>query len=205
MKLLAEDVRALLAHLRIERVAVAGLSMGGYLAFEVCRQAPGLFRGLALCDTKAGADTRRGRGRARGLREERPRARARLGGRPDDAEAPQAAARPGRGRRRCATSSATARRPAWRPPSAAWRGAPTPPPRSPPSRCPTLVVVGEEDGLTPPAESEKLAAAVKGAPAGADPRRRPPPLPREPGRLHGRPGGLRGGAPGVTAPSAWRW
>jgi pimeloyl-ACP methyl ester carboxylesterase len=29
--------------------------------------------------------------------------------------------------------------------------------------CPTLVVVGEKDGLIPPAESDKMAAAVKGA------------------------------------------
>jgi pimeloyl-ACP methyl ester carboxylesterase len=29
--------------------------------------------------------------------------------------------------------------------------------------CPTLVIVGAEDTLTPPAESEKLAKAVKGA------------------------------------------
>ena len=61
MDLLAQDVRALLAHLRVERAAVAGLSMGGYLAFELYRQAPALFRGLALCDTKAGADTDEGR------------------------------------------------------------------------------------------------------------------------------------------------
>src|SRR5512146_3030415 len=60
LDLLAQDVRALLAHLRIERAAVAGLSMGGYLSFELYRQAPALFRGLALCDTKAGADTEEG-------------------------------------------------------------------------------------------------------------------------------------------------
>jgi pimeloyl-ACP methyl ester carboxylesterase len=29
--------------------------------------------------------------------------------------------------------------------------------------CPTLVIVGEQDALTPPSESEKMAAAVKGA------------------------------------------
>ena len=29
--------------------------------------------------------------------------------------------------------------------------------------CPTLVVVGEEDGLTPPPEAEKLAAGIRGA------------------------------------------
>jgi pimeloyl-ACP methyl ester carboxylesterase len=29
--------------------------------------------------------------------------------------------------------------------------------------CPTLVVVGDEDGLTPPAEAEKLVAGIRGA------------------------------------------
>ncbi len=29
--------------------------------------------------------------------------------------------------------------------------------------CPTVIVVGEEDSLTPPADSEKMAAAIKGA------------------------------------------
>src|SRR5512133_1408555 len=61
MDLLAQDVRALLQHLRVERAAVAGLSMGGYLAFELYRQAPALFRGLALCDTRAGADSEEGK------------------------------------------------------------------------------------------------------------------------------------------------
>jgi 3-oxoadipate enol-lactonase len=56
MELLAEDVRALLAQLRIERAVVAGLSMGGYVALALHRLAPALFRGLVLCDTKAAAD-----------------------------------------------------------------------------------------------------------------------------------------------------
>jgi pimeloyl-ACP methyl ester carboxylesterase len=57
MALIAQDALALLRHLGIRRAAVAGLSMGGYAAFELYRQAPDLFRGLALCDTKAVPDT----------------------------------------------------------------------------------------------------------------------------------------------------
>jgi pimeloyl-ACP methyl ester carboxylesterase len=37
--------------------ALAGLSMGGYVALEVMRQAPGRVRGLALLDTNAHADS----------------------------------------------------------------------------------------------------------------------------------------------------
>src|SRR5579862_9371744 len=38
------------------RFAVAGLSMGGYIAFEVMRQAPGRVAKLALLDTGPGAE-----------------------------------------------------------------------------------------------------------------------------------------------------
>jgi pimeloyl-ACP methyl ester carboxylesterase len=40
-----------------EPFALAGLSMGGYVAFEVLRQAPGRVTRLALLDTSARADT----------------------------------------------------------------------------------------------------------------------------------------------------
>ena len=39
------------------RFALAGLSMGGYIAFEIMRQAPGRVAKLALLDTGARADT----------------------------------------------------------------------------------------------------------------------------------------------------
>jgi pimeloyl-ACP methyl ester carboxylesterase len=41
----------------IERAAIAGLSMGGYLAFELWRLARARITGLALFDTKAEGDT----------------------------------------------------------------------------------------------------------------------------------------------------
>ena len=41
----------------IDRVAVVGLSMGGYLAFALWRLAPERIRALVLCNTRAGADT----------------------------------------------------------------------------------------------------------------------------------------------------
>ena len=40
-----------------QRFALAGLSMGGYLAFEILRQAPGRVTRLALLDTSARPDT----------------------------------------------------------------------------------------------------------------------------------------------------
>lgn len=48
--------------LKIDRVAVVGLSMGGYLAFALWRRAPERIRALALCNTRAGADAAGSRG-----------------------------------------------------------------------------------------------------------------------------------------------
>ena len=47
---------AALDSLGIERCAVVGLSMGGYLAFALWRLAPQRIRALALCNTRATAD-----------------------------------------------------------------------------------------------------------------------------------------------------
>jgi pimeloyl-ACP methyl ester carboxylesterase len=61
METIAADVLALLRTLGVRRAAVAGCSMGGYVAFELYRRAPRLFRALALCDTRPGADDAAGR------------------------------------------------------------------------------------------------------------------------------------------------
>ncbi len=50
-----------------ERFALAGLSMGGYVALEVMRQAPERVERLALINTKARADTEEQTRRRRGL------------------------------------------------------------------------------------------------------------------------------------------
>ena len=48
---------AVLAQMPAERFALAGLSMGGYVAFEILRQAPQRISALALLDTTARPDT----------------------------------------------------------------------------------------------------------------------------------------------------
>ena len=50
-----------------ERFALAGFSMGGYVAFEVLRRAPARIGRLALLDTKARLDTPEQTSRRRGL------------------------------------------------------------------------------------------------------------------------------------------
>ena len=52
----AEDVLALLDRLELDRVVLGGLSMGGYVAMELMRRAPQRVSALVLADTKAAAD-----------------------------------------------------------------------------------------------------------------------------------------------------
>ncbi len=162
MELLAQDVRALLAHLRIERAGIVGLSMGGYLAFELYRQLPGLFRGVALCDTKAAADTDEGKANRekfaktaieKGLGwvadEMVPKL---LRPEPDPAVVKEVRSLITGGTP--AGVAAAQRAMAGRPDSTATLAG---------MQCPILVVTGAEDSLIPPAEAEKMAKTAKGA------------------------------------------
>ncbi len=54
---MADVARDVLADAPFEEFALAGLSMGGYVALEIMRQAPRRVRRLALLDTAARADT----------------------------------------------------------------------------------------------------------------------------------------------------
>jgi 3-oxoadipate enol-lactonase len=162
MEVLAEQVLGLLGSVRVDRAVVVGLSMGGYLSFELYRQRPGLFRGLALCDTRPGADTPEGAaGREafarnaldKGLHwvadEMTPKL---LRPQPDPAAVREVRALIGQGTP--AGVAAAQRGMARRPDSTSTLAA---------IACPTLVVVGAEDTLTPPAEAEKMVAGIKGA------------------------------------------
>jgi pimeloyl-ACP methyl ester carboxylesterase len=56
MERIADDAAALMDHLRIESAIVGGCSMGGYAALAFARRHPSRLRGLVLVDTRAGAD-----------------------------------------------------------------------------------------------------------------------------------------------------
>ncbi len=162
MEILAEIVTGLLERLSVTRAVFAGVSMGGYLCFELYRRAPSLFRSLALCDTRAGPDTPEGaqnrerfaeNALAKGLPwvadEMTPKL---LRPKPDPAVVREVRRLIAEGTP--AGAAAAQRGMAKRPDSA---------PTLASISCPTLVIVGEQDTLTPPADSEKIAAAVKGA------------------------------------------
>jgi pimeloyl-ACP methyl ester carboxylesterase len=57
----ADDVVSLLDALQIELAVIGGLSMGGYVAFNIWRRYRSRVRALLLADTRAAADTPEGR------------------------------------------------------------------------------------------------------------------------------------------------
>ena len=57
----ARDVDALMDALEIDRAAIGGLSMGGYITFALFRQVPARFTAMILADTRSQADTPAGR------------------------------------------------------------------------------------------------------------------------------------------------
>ena len=62
MALFADDCVRLLDHLGLEGpVVIGGLSMGGYVALELCRRHPQRVAGLILASTRAGTDTEAGK------------------------------------------------------------------------------------------------------------------------------------------------
>lgn len=58
---MAQDIAALLDELKIDRVVIGGLSMGGYVTLAFYRAFPLRVRALILADTRASADTEEGK------------------------------------------------------------------------------------------------------------------------------------------------
>ena len=165
METLAEDVAALLDEFKLGRVILGGLSMGGYVAFEFFRKFPERVRALVLADTRPQADTEEGR-RAREENAQRalkegmapivetmlPKLLA-AGTREHDGEivkdvrammlgsSPEGAAASLRAMalRRDQTDLL------------------------PSINVPTLIVVGSEDAVTPPADAEAMRAKIEGS------------------------------------------
>ena len=161
----AGDVIDLLDALHVEDAVIGGLSMGGYATFAILRRAPRYVRGLILADTRSQADTPEGvAGRTRMLQllvEKGPAAVVdemipKLLGASTRTNRPELADRV----RALALSN---------PPQAiagAIRALMTRPDSTPllsTIHCPTLIVVGEEDTLTPPALSEEMHKGIAGS------------------------------------------
>ncbi|MCO6415567.1 alpha/beta fold hydrolase [Siccirubricoccus sp. KC 17139] len=145
------------------RFALAGLSMGGYLAFEILRQAPGRVTRLALLDTSARPDTEQQARRRRGLiglartgafRGVTPRLLPQLV-HPKHLDGPIGAA--------VMAMAERVGRDAFLRQQAAILGRKDSRPDLPGIAVPTLVAVGEADALTPPELATEMAEAIPGA------------------------------------------
>lgn len=161
----AADVLEFMSHVDAERATVVGLSMGGYVAFAMWRRAPSRVTGLVLADTRAGSDTeegRAGRDRMAALaRQEGPAAVAAqlvpklLGAtasreQPDLADAVTQLILANSGEAIAGALLAIKSRPDSSPLLAS-------------ITVPTTIVCGDEDVITPPAESEAMHRAIVGS------------------------------------------
>jgi pimeloyl-ACP methyl ester carboxylesterase len=143
--------------------ALCGLSMGGYVAFEVTRRAPGRVARLALMDTSARPDTPEQTRRRRALlalsesgmfRGVTPRLLPQLL-HPDHLHGPLGA--------EVMAMADRIGRPAFHRQQRAIMGRPDSRPDLARIAVPTLVAVGEGDALTPPELAEEMAAGIPGA------------------------------------------
>jgi 3-oxoadipate enol-lactonase len=161
----ADWTAALLDALGIDRVTLGGLSMGGYLCFAVWRRHPDRVRGLVLADTKAGADSaeaRAGRLAMQALVAEggadavADRMIAGMVGKTTRATDPAVVAMLQAMMRRASPRAIHDALDALR-----TRADSTPTLAT--IDVPTLIICGEEDALTPPAESRTMHAAIPGS------------------------------------------
>jgi 3-oxoadipate enol-lactonase len=161
----ADDIAGLVRTVVGAPVVLGGLSMGGYAAFAVMRRTPALVRGLILADTRATADSLEGRAARKAmltlLEREGPHGVAldmmpKLLGATTREQNPDAAETV---RRLIKRQSLHGIRDA----IVRMMDRPDSTPLLAEITVPTLVVVGDEDVLTPPADSEAIAAALPNA------------------------------------------
>lgn len=157
----ADDAAALLDHLGIEHAVVGGLSMGGYAALAFARRHPGRLLGLVLADTRAGADSPA----QRQVRDESIARIAREGSRAyvDEAVPKLCAAHSHAARAQALALAHSQSAQGVAGTLAALRDRPDSTPTLATVTVPTLVLVGQDDTLTPPDEARRLAAGISGA------------------------------------------
>jgi 3-oxoadipate enol-lactonase len=161
----AGDTIDLLDALHVQEAVIGGLSMGGYVALAMFRHAPRYFQGLVLADTRSQADTPEGvEARKKMLQlvqDGGPPAVAEemipklLGDttrrtKPEVAETVRSLAQATRGDAIAGAIHAMMTRP-------------DATPLLPSIHCPTLVLVGEEDTVTPPPLAEELHRGIPGS------------------------------------------
>ena len=161
----ADDLAGLLDALDIQSAVIAGLSMGGYITLAFQRRHAHRVRALILADTRAGADSADGKkgrdtnitlAREQGVAAIAEKMFAKMLTPKTISERPAVAQ---------ATMQMMARQPVAGVIAAlgAMRDRPDATPMLGEVKSPTLVVVGADDTLIPPSESEIMAKAIHGA------------------------------------------
>jgi pimeloyl-ACP methyl ester carboxylesterase len=161
----AADVLGLLDALEVDTAVIGGLSMGGYVTLAMFRQAPQRFDGMVLADTKAPGDTDEGRAgrramsaqvKASGVAAVADALLPRLLGETSLRERPDVVQQ---AKQMMVQNSVDAVDAALH----ALMARPDSTPDLARIACPTLVIVGQEDRLTPSADAELLASSIRGA------------------------------------------
>ena len=165
MEEMAADVAALLDELNIERAVVGGLSMGGYVALAFAQLFPQRLRALVLADTRPQADTdesRRGREQSaaralgEGMHTIADAMLPKLFAPSTQAERPEVVARV---REMILNTDPQGA-------ASALRGMAVRPDQTELLReinCPTLIIVGSLDQITPPADADLMKREIRGS------------------------------------------
>lgn len=165
IEFLVDDVIELLDALGIERATICGLSMGGYVALRLIDRHPERVHGLVLADTRAAADDNAGRvkraGAIRGIRADGMQAFAAkmLPALFGEAKVARDASGVGTIREQMETTDPEGACDALG--AMACRLDLTE--RLPHIETPTLIVVGKDDTITPPADSRAMHEAIPGS------------------------------------------
>lgn len=161
----ADDINSLLDHLAIPRAVLIGLSMGGYVNFAFYKKYARRVQGLVLADTRAAADSAEARTGRFNLAQTAYRKGAGAVAEimlPKLLGATSIAERPGIVRQvrhmieACEVSGIVVDSMAMAERLESMSLLPL-------IKCPTLVLVGEEDGTTPPSEARLMAQEIPGA------------------------------------------
>ncbi|HEY0970659.1 MAG TPA: alpha/beta fold hydrolase [Gemmatimonadales bacterium] len=161
----ADDLACLLDHLSVERAVVCGLSMGGYVSFAFWRRHRDRVRALVLCDTRPGPDSEEGKEKRRAIidlaRSEGAVAVAgqlieNMLGRTTHERRPEVVEGMRRMLERAPVEGIVGA-------SEAMIARPDSTPDQATITVPTLVMVGEEDTLTPPDEARRMHDAIAGS------------------------------------------
>lgn len=165
IEFLVDDLIELLDHLEIDRACLCGLSMGGYVALRAVDRHPDRVMGLVLADTRAGQDDNAARvKRADGIRAIRKSGMKAFADKMLPALFPAAALDPPSAAVKTIRQQIEATDPNGAVQALAAMAARLDlRERLSAIDTPTLVVVGEHDGLTPPKDARELASGIAGA------------------------------------------